>query len=72
MSKKELVLRIAVAFLIISNSWFWFQIYPFINEEVINVNIESLKSLIVKSIFMGITLSLPFGLLKYFQSKKSS
>lgn len=71
MTTRELVFRTLLAFFVISNCWFWYQIYPFIEETSINIDKISLTKIIRKSIIIGVLLSVPFGIMKYRELKKA-
>lgn len=71
MRKTEMLFRILFASLLIANLWFVFQLYPFIGENQIHINKDSLATLAMQSLLIGALLSVPFGIIKYWQLHKS-
>ena len=69
--KKEIIFRVIIAFFIISITWFVYKVTAYINDDLLQIEIYDLRILILKSLLIGVLLSLPFGLLKYFDRTKS-
>jgi hypothetical protein len=70
MKIKELVLRVIIAFFVIAIAWFVYTVSDYIHEGLLQIKINDLNIITFKSVLLGALLSVPFGLLKYYNLKK--